>query len=283
MKQYNGDTRQGWGVMVYEICVEAYWLLNVCMNWILLWNVRELLQIPCNGKRCLAGAALGGMIATGFLYGTVLDLPLWLYDLLVIMIQCGAVAIMACYTFRIRSLQLGVRVMTYLGTGTILAGGCITVLDRVIHIHSAWPVLAIAGAVTWIRTIWNRKEQRRKEECMLQVRLSADRNTERLVGLLDSGNRLIEPISRRTVSVADRNVVERLCSGEMNTRMRIVPYRSVGRNDGYLTAYRMDEMVVIDSGGVEHHIVKPYVAIAEHAVCNQGTYQIILPYDVLSQ
>ncbi len=103
---------------------------------------------------------------------------------------------------------------------------------------------------------------------LLPVRLSLDGRTVILTALLDTGNCLTDPLSGAPVLVAEYEtllpllppeirpavdaralaapaaLMERLAGTTVGTRLRLIPYRSVGRTPGLLLALRPDRAAV---------------------------------------
>ncbi len=106
--------------------------------------------------------------------------------------------------------------------------------------------------------------------------------------LIDTGNGLIEPISKKPVCLVGKDYFERQWEKEgerkefQPVRFRAIPYHAVGTPNGILIGYEMDRLIIFtDERKVE--ISKPMIGISEHAVGNRGTYQMILQPQLLSE
>jgi len=106
--------------------------------------------------------------------------------------------------------------------------------------------------------------------------------------LIDTGNGLIEPISKKPVCLVGMDYFERQWEKEgkrkefQPVRFRAIPYHAVGTPNGILRGYEMDRLIIFtDERKVE--ISKPMIGISEHAVGNRGTYQMILQPQLLSE
>lgn len=94
-----------------------------------------------------------------------------------------------------------------------------------------------------------------------------------ITALLDTGNRLYEPVSRRIVHVVTYEAVRELC--ESVSEVIYIPYGSVGKNDGVLPGIFLDEMEVRQ--GDEVRIIKrPLVAVCKKVLSANGEYQMLL-------
>jgi len=107
-------------------------------------------------------------------------------------------------------------------------------------------------------------------------------------GLLDTGNSLVEPISRKAVCIVGREIFETDCKKEgkrkefLPQKFRVIPYHSVGKENGILCGYEMDRLI-IDTDERKVIIEKPMIGISEVPVGSPSTYQMILQPELLRE
>ena len=79
------------------------------------------------------------------------------------------------------------------------------------------------------------------------------------IGLYDTGNRLYEPIRKKPVSIIGQELAICLLEGEQEwgTRFRLIPYSSIGVENGLLKGFVADEIIVF---------VKKYSFVYAHPV-----------------
>ena len=94
-----------------------------------------------------------------------------------------------------------------------------------------------------------------------------------VTALLDTGNRLYEPVSRRAVHVVTYEAVRELC--ESVSEVVYIPFGSVGKSDGVLPGIFLDEMEVRQGDEVKV-IERPLVAVCKMALSEKGEYQMLL-------
>lgn len=110
----------------------------------------------------------------------------------------------------------------------------------------------------------------------------------RMLALLDTGNGLIEPISKKPVCLVGKNVFEENRAKEggrkefQPQKFRIIPYHSVGKEKGMLSGYEMDRLI-IDTDERKVIIEKPMIGISEVPVSGNGSYQMILQPELLRE
>ena len=109
-----------------------------------------------------------------------------------------------------------------------------------------------------------------------------------ILALLDTGNGLIEPISKKPVCLVGKNVFEENGAKEggrkefQPQKFRIIPYHSVGKEKGILSGYEMDRLI-IDTDERKVIIEKPMIGISEVSVSGNGSYQMILQPELLRE
>ncbi len=115
------------------------------------------------------------------------------------------------------------------------------------------------------------------------------------VGLVDTGNSLIEPISRKPVIIAELRAIKELlpkdfamlytsegkCSlmdavasindEQFRKSIRIIPFNSIGNENGVMLGFVADK-VDIDGNSIK----KPIVAIYKNDLCKNGLYNTLL-------
>lgn len=92
--------------------------------------------------------------------------------------------------------------------------------------------------------------------------------------LCDTGNSLVEPITKKPVSVIEANSLKSL--NRENLRYLMVPYNSVGKQHGLMTALIADRMEV-DGRVIENAIV----GIHEGKLSQNKKYEMILHPDII--
>ncbi len=242
--------------------------LNFLVDWLLLLGANGLAGHPPGAKRCALGALLGGVyggasLLPGFSF---LGNALWRGVCLGLM---GAVAygfdgsgVRRTVLFVFLSFALGGAVMG-IGSGGILGLGT-----------SA----AVLGAVCFLgfRGGTGNREY-------VEVELSRGEKQVRLLALKDTGNTLTDPVTGRSVLIADAGSAETLL-GLTKTQLsdpvgtvasgvlpglRLIPYRAVGVSAGMLVALRMEGVRIGKWRG------DALVAFAPEGLGGEGSYRAL--------
>jgi sigma-E processing peptidase SpoIIGA len=109
-----------------------------------------------------------------------------------------------------------------------------------------------------------------------------------MTALLDTGNGLIEPISKKPVCLVGKNVFEENRAKEggrkefQPQKFRVIPYHSVGKENGILSGYEMDRLI-IDTDERKVIIEKPMIGISDVPVSGNDSYQMILQPELLRE
>jgi stage II sporulation protein GA (sporulation sigma-E factor processing peptidase) len=87
-------------------------------------------------------------------------------------------------------------------------------------------------------------------EDIIEVNILHKGVQEQIFGLYDSGNSLLEPISRQPVHIIDWETAERILKGgkETEEKIRVIPYHTLGKNSGVLTAFECENMEITVRG-----------------------------------
>lgn len=95
-------------------------------------------------------------------------------------------------------------------------------------------------------------------------------------GLYDSGNSLYEPIGHRPVSIIADTLAQALMDEEdWQTRLRMIPYRSIGVHCGLMRGFIADEIIVYE-GRYPMRNKSPVLAVANQPFGEADGYQVIL-------
>lgn len=218
-------------------------LLNFLVDFLLLLGTNRLAGFPAGLRRSAAAAGLGGLYAGSCLVPGFRFLGNGLWRL-VSLAGMGAVAfgwnrsaLRRCGVFALLSLALG---------GMALWLG-----------HGDFPRLLLGAGLTWLlcHTAFG---GRIGGKSYVPVRIGSGDSALRLTALVDSGNTLRDPITGEDVVIVGpepariltglsreqlEKPLETLASRPL-PGLRLVPYRTVGRDDGMLLALRFPEVTV---------------------------------------
>lgn len=261
--------------------------LNFLLDYLLL-----LLTGRVTGEvLCRRRVALGGLLGCTYAGLTVL-FPRWDFLLHpVIRVAVGVLMVLVSYGSSRRLLRLtavffalsaglggGLYALQLLGVGMSVNGVVTTSLDL------KW-ILVFAAAAYCVFSIVGRHMARHGLRQLRQVVVRAGDRKVRLTALADSGNTLTDPMTGKSVVVADGQRLQALLPPEADYlhparcfpalrepgRFRLLPYRSVGVDAGLLLAFRADE-IRVDGKDLGSRLV----ALSPNPVSDGGGYQALV-------
>ena len=129
--------------------------------------------------------------------------------------------------------------------------------------------------------IW--RQNKRKEDEFYSVELYIEEEPIVCKGFMDTGNSLRDPISGKPVIVVDEKLLEK----ELNqlkelhpNRIRVIPYSSVGKQNGLLYGIRLKKIIISNSNDCicNHEVI---AALSSQGFANREVYQVLLHTDLL--
>lgn len=273
--------------MQYTVYVDVLFLVNLVMDYVLLWAVCAVMGLPRKKMRLGLAAALGAgwvcVIAIFSLPPTLEGVLTWLgISSLMVWIACrprkfsdllnrlsvlylvaflagGGLNIIYFHTsvgVYLKQVILGIRKADSSGMGVILGG------------------IAMTLAVTKILNTMEKQKKRRKNRYTAELYFGERRVL--VDGFIDTGNRLKEPITGKIVHILQEDVAASLMSGEDKPMSFLVPYRAVGTESGLLTAIRIDRMELVAEDESRTVIMRPLFGLYQGKLSSNDEYQLIL-------
>lgn len=311
--------------MYLEVYVDVIFVINFIMDFVLIFMVKEIMKLKTTKLKMIGSAVFGGISACIL---TVLP------NLNIILQFIISYIVITTFMIRIAfgkiNRRTSIKACIILYISTFFLGGTLNSLyynsrlgyyfsqlieGRLIHEESF--LYFILSSLTLIIAIlifvFIIKHLRSGELTLYHTELYYGSNKIKVVGLLDSGNSLYDPISKKPVLVMDVEAIQMLLSkdemsvlnmilsttGEKsrhksmanthieptydNTaeklKIRMIPYHSIGKS-GMMPAIVIDQVVIWDE---EEQISNNHVLIAVSGtrISKQNEYQIILHREIM--
>lgn len=97
----------------------------------------------------------------------------------------------------------------------------------------------------------------------------------RVRALIDSGNSLIDPFTGEGVNVAEQGVVDKLISSYEECAYHLIPYSSVGRENGLIPVVRFEQLTL--RGEEDTYVIKrPLFALYSGHFSKTADYEVII-------
>ena len=120
------------------------------------------------------------------------------------------------------------------------------------------------------------KEKRSKAQILVDVTVKVGKKEKSLRGIVDTGNFLVEPITGAPVMIGEAEAVRELLPDDYEEcKIRIIPYSSIGKEQGALLGVEADEIKIAAEGKVLEN-VEGVLAIYQGKLSEDGAYQVIL-------
>lgn len=160
----------------------------------------------------------------------------------------------------------------------------------------------MAGTLVGLQAVWQTYRERRVVcDALCPFQLQLGDQTVVLTGLVDSGNSVATPLTRRPVAIVEVDrlrpylppgVVEALSMGwdalavippEWRNRCQLIPYSAVGNHSSALLALAPDRMSLWEKGGRRWVEVSGVIGLTLQQLESQGQYQVLLSPRMLQE
>lgn len=256
--------------------------MNFVMNLYLYTLTAKTMKRTATRLRVMAGSAVGAVLFVALLL--VPGIPVFIKRFAGPMaVSMGVTAMI----FKLKNIKVIFRVAGYWLIYAFVLGGFMKFLFSLTPAlyrmqGSIWYILG-AGMIGYqLVSWWLEQMKRKKNRSFYKVRLMGCGEEVCVQALMDTGNSLREPISLRPVAVMDEEVFDRLKGVRLPEKLKVIPYRSVGRSNGIMEGYEIPE-IMICSEEEQIRCQKVIVGISKTKVSTDGRYQMILHPDMCSE
>lgn len=246
--------------MYVEIYIDQFFAEQLLTGWILLYLAAFAGKLRTGAARFLASGLFGAVMQC--LY--VIWGRRWL--------SAAGYAGMAFLAFGSGERAKG---LLFLAVSSVCFGGILEAVMALIPVNAAAGVI-VSCLILQKFCKWYRKNRRKAEE-EVDLLLIWDETELSVRALVDTGNRLTEPVTGRPVSILDCEAAVRLLGSGWEERkgFLLVPYHSIGREQGWMRAVAIDRMIIETSEG-RLTFERPLLAISNEKINLRNQYQVIL-------
>lgn len=272
----------------YVIYLDVFFLLNFIVAYMIILITSKIIRKTVNKSRICLAAGLYG------LYNVLILKPLFIHLINTVLLNVIAAAVMVVIAFGYGEMKIYFRnllmtivvsagflgVISYLYYFTVMGKYTRSVLcgstNRVVNgrrfmISSFMAYILLDIFIKIVNRL------RKNESVYFDVKLTFNGKSVVAKALYDTGNSLIEPVSKRDVHVAEYGLLKPIMEGDeqLEEKICVIPFHSLGNERGLMYGIRIDEMVVIYEGKPVF-FNNPVIGIYKGSVSNTGKYSVIL-------
>ncbi len=289
-------------------------LENLIMNYLILWSTAKLVRYRHSKLKLMIAASLGAVYAL-FSYFPEYS---YMYSFLM-KILFSIFIVITAYTpeyFHLLLKLIGVFYIVSFVFGGAAFGffyfiNGLNLTRNGISFISDFPlkilVIAVVAAYFTIRFSLDYIQHRiKRERLILTVELSFDRKRLCIDALVDTGNSLRDPITNAPVIITEyekvrellpddiQHIFEKCGENDLNaiaeimtiskwaTRFRLIPYKSLGKENGMLVGFKPD-MVIISEDNRKVQLSGIIIAIYRKKLSTDGEYSALIYPDMLKE
>lgn len=265
---------EGSVTLYYELYLDSLFFTDFIMNFYLLGLTKCILGRSATRLRQFAGAAYGaGIYCLTFLMPTGCPIGKILLGLVFSGMGMAVITFLPKHFFQIGKILLAM-------TGaTFFQGGIYLFLKNNIPFKNYSGGIfegMLFGGIAYGAGCFLLKKCKRKNTQCCQVLLQGPKEKLKVEALIDTGNSLMDPISKRPVSVLDEKILRNLYGGQLPEYYRVVPFCSIGKKNGLLKCFEIPKIWVVCQ---ENEIIceKVLIACSEDFSPGEGMRMLVHP------
>jgi stage II sporulation protein GA (sporulation sigma-E factor processing peptidase) len=284
-------------------------LINLIMNYIILYFVALILNLKRIFRRVIFGALLGCL----FLIGVIWEKYVVLQYLSIKVIISAA---MIFVSFRPGNFRDFFKILGFFYLISFMMGGGVLAFfyllnlgenpltDTLIinNISVPWWILLISAFTSFIflKYLWPLIYRvLTKDTLLVHVIIFLDEKSTEVTALIDTGNDLFDPVSNYPVIIVElsamKNIIskdlavilkkgpekclsaigESVASSRLASRFRVIPFESIGKSKGLMVGFKPDK-VTIEHDNKTKITKNAIIGIYQRVLSPEGTYRALL-------
>jgi stage II sporulation protein GA (sporulation sigma-E factor processing peptidase) len=308
--------KKGMGIMGGNpvIYLDMVLAVNLVMDWLILWAVALCLRLPFSYMRITAGALIGALYAVALVLPSLGFLATFGIKILFSLVMIGVAFAWRSWQLYLRILGC-FYLISFMAGGAVMGvaylvkdAGAIATYNGVmalINFPAGWLLTGI-GILVLISVIGASAYRKHFQKFQYSVPLTVcfEESTVAARALVDTGNHLRDPFSQSPVVIMEYGVLKPFLPAELNcvlqaakgkgleglgnvlrgtpweTRIRMLPFHSLGNRQGLLPGLVADQVYVeVDDTTVCHR--KVVIGIYQGLLSPDRQYQALLHPELL--
>lgn len=300
------------GYIIYIDALIIRLLANFGFEFLLLWATAEISKIQTTRSKLFLGATIGTLHYFFYLLASYGVIPYYGLLRFFPVIFCISLLMLFVAFYPIATIKRLLNLLGYFyGIGFISAGAGIAA--SYIFATPAGPrsTLGMLIAMTAILAIaelgWGILQKRIFQHVyQLPLEIEFEDQSIQLTALVDTGNKLRDPLTNHPVIIVEQQAItaffhpetadlfktadlgefdvlsEQISHSKLALRLRIIPFKTIGKENGMLIGFRPDAIKITNNNSV-HCLRNAVVAVHQHRLDPEGNYQALIPPTVLSE
>ncbi|HZG61176.1 MAG TPA: sigma-E processing peptidase SpoIIGA [Anoxybacillus sp.] len=293
-----------------SIYLDVIWFLNVCFDSLLLWLTAIMLKRQIILWRIVLGALIGSLLVLFMFtpFSSYASHPFikLLFSFFIIIASFGfkrfRYFIENLLTFYFATFMIGggmIALHNLLQNDFSATAGAIITSSTGAGDPVSWLFVLLGFPTLWFfsrKRIDGIREKKLRFDSIIDVFITLDGVNIALKGLIDSGNQLYDPITKTPVMIVDMNELKQILPQSIfenftlahvfhstnekdmekwHHRLRIIPYRAVGREQQFLLALKPDKILIrYENQWLE--VTRGLIGLNESNLSADGEYQCIV-------
>lgn len=286
---------------------------NFIMNYIIIFLTARFSKLPTNFIKMLAGAIVGAT------YSVIVFLPSMKF-LNTLSMKISLSVLIIVIVFTPERIMDFIRIFMIFYLISFVFGGTSFALiymtnhgglsSKGLFYISEFPVslLIVTGIIGFliIKFSWGYIQQKiSKENIMTTISIYIDGEEIEVKGIFDTANFLYDPISNLPVIIVEYDFIKEILPEEIKSifkennekdfekvseilmnsdwikRFRMIPYSSLGKENGLLVGFKTDKIKILDNNK-EKEVSNAIMAIYSHKLSKSGEYNALLNPEILN-
>lgn len=297
------------------IVAEYLFLENFIINYLILYITKTITRTKVKKKRVFLTGILAALYPFVFFFDSTIILTNFYMKILI-----SLIIVKLAYNSKNLKLYLKQLASFYLisfvfGGATLgfyyFSNNYIDILFNENILKKVFPakylILGISfGGILIINILEYYYEKISKEEFILDISISLNNKKIKIKGLIDTGNSLIDPLSKSPVLIADHDQIKNLLPEDINNmfkenreedfiyleeiirkfdeeiNIRLIPFKSVGKSNGILIGF-MPDYITISREDEESLYNDLVIGIFNGKLSADGQYNALLNEEILNR
>ena len=291
------------------VYIDIILLENLCMNYIILFATAYIMKIKISHIRIIASSSIGAVYSI-MLYMQIL--PIYSSIFMKIILSVAMVYI----SYAPKTVKIAIKQLIIFYLISFAFGGCAFALlyfvkpqdifiKNGVYIGTYPLKIALLGGIVGFIITYIAfkiiKNKATKEEMIYKLKIKINDKTVEVNALLDTWNKLKDPITLVPVIVIEKQKlynflpeeilenIDKIIGGDSNklieedikymSKFRVIPYNSIGKQNGLMLGFKADEVkIIIDE---EERTIKNTIIGIFNQSFNSQTYSALISLEII--